>query len=216
MNTRVVTNRWLGVIAVAIALSFVLGFFVNSAFFGTESNKNTFVVSDSFPYDECLGVCSQHSFTFGLDVVTVTVTHLGHVIFLANSLNNITNVGQYVISRQTACGATNAPKCGNGGVYIALSNDSSGAVTDKTCSGELTSNGLSRTLGTYAYTNGTNTDTITATFTYLTSSHSTTISKVCMFDAASGGNLFAESLLSPTATVSAVGDIVTIEWTFSH
>jgi NAD-dependent dihydropyrimidine dehydrogenase PreA subunit len=217
MKARVVSARWLGVIAVVIALSIVVGFLANSAFFGAESSKNTFVVGDSYPYGECLGVCPQHSFTFGIDIVTVTVTHQGQVVFLASHPNIITNAGEDVISRQAACGATNAPACASGGVYIALSNDTAvPAKTDTTCPAELASNGLGRTLGTYSHTTGTSAHNITATFTYSTSAHSTTISKVCMFDASSIGNLFAESLLSPTAVVSASGDQVTITWTFTH
>lgn len=219
MEARVVSNRWLGVVAVLIALSFVGGFFVNSAFFGAHSSKNTFAVGDSYTYGECVGTCPQHGFTFGMDIVTVTVIHQGQVAFLANYPNIITNAGQDVISRQTACGATGVA-CANGGVYIALSNDTTTpAAGDTTCPSELTSYGIGlvRTLGTYSHTAGTNTHTITATFTYSpTIAHSVTISKVCMFDASSGGNLFAESLLSPTAIVSASGDQVTIAWTFTH
>jgi hypothetical protein len=216
MKTRVVSDKWIGVIAVAIALSFVVGFFANSAFFGPGSNKNTFFVEDSYPYGECLGACPQHSFPL-FDIVTVTVTHQGNMLFLASFPNIITNAGQDVISWQTACGAINAPKCADGGVYIALSNSTATpAATDTVCPSELNSNGLSRTLGTYSHTNGTSTDEIKASFNYSTSAYPTTITKVCMFDAASGGDLFAESLLSPSATVSAIGDIITIEWTFSH
>jgi len=204
------------VIAVAIALSFVGGFFANSAFFSTQNNKNTFAVGDSYPYGECVGTCPQHSFTFGLDIVTVTVRNQGNVVFLASYPNLITKAGEDVISRQTACGATGVT-CANGGVYIALSNSTATpAATDTTCPMELASNGLGRTLGSYAHTAGTSNHSVTATFTYSTSAHSTTISKVCMFDALSGGDLFAESLLSSTATVSAVGDTVTITWTFTH
>ena len=342
-------------IAVAIALSFIGGFFANSVFFGAKTSSNTFAVGDSYPFGECLGTCPEHGFIFGMDIVTVTVTHQGQVVFLANYPNIITAAGEDVISRQAACGAylptsstttassttvassttatstsaytvsvspssgsysgsqtiqltgTVSPApgsgtsatidvlnpsgtlvrtddvsvngttgafsdsfvaggtnwingeytvvvtweltisgptytgtasfayvttvttttsvstvrptvtCANGGVYIALSTDTTTpAATDTTCPGEITSNGLARTLGTYTHTTGANTYEITASFIYSTSASSTTITKVCMFDAASGGDLFAESLLTPSATVSAVGDNVTIQWTFTH
>lgn len=232
-------------IALAIALSFVGGLFANSAFFGAGNSKNTFAVGDSYPYGECVGTCPEHGFTFGEDIVTVTVAHQGQVVFAANYPNIITSAGEDLISKQTACGAnlltststttststmtsttttttststmSGQVVCGDGGVFIALSTDiATPLATDTTCPAELTNNGLARTLGTYSHSTGTNTHTITASFIYSTSSSSTTITKVCMFDALSGGNLFAESLLSPSATVSAAGDNVTIQWTFTH
>jgi len=218
MKTRVVSNRWLGVIAVAIALSFVGGFFVSSTFFAAQNSKNIFAVGDSYPYGECVGTCPEHGFTFGMDIVTVTVVHQGQVVFLANYPNLITSGGEDIISNQVACGAISAPPCATyGGVYIALSNDTTPpAATDTTCRGELTSNGLERTLGTYSHTAGANTYEIKASFIYSTNAYSTTVTKVCMFNALSGGELFAESSLSPSATVSAIGDNITIEWTFTH
>jgi hypothetical protein len=218
MKARVVSDRWLGVIAVAIALSFIVGFFANSAFLGAQNNKNTFTVGDDYPYEECVGTCPEHSFIFGMDIVKVTLTHQGQVVYLANYPNIITNAGEDVISRQTACGATGAPTCADGGVYIALSTDTTApAATDTTCPSELTSNGLARTLGTYSHTLGTNTQEIKASFIVnSTLASSVTITKVCMFDAKVGGNLFAESLLSNSATLSAIGDNVTIAWTFTH
>jgi NAD-dependent dihydropyrimidine dehydrogenase PreA subunit len=217
MKARVVSSRWLGVIAIAIALSFVGGLFANSVFLGGGNSKNTFAVGDSYRYGECVGTCPEHGFTFGMDIVTVTVSHQGQAVFLANYPNIITHAGEDLISRQTACGAIGAPACADGGVYIALSTNATiPASTDTTCPSELTSNGLARTLGTYSHATGAITHVIKASFIYSTSVSPTTITKVCMFDATSGGNLFAESLLSPSATVSAVGDNVTIQWTFTH
>lgn len=244
MRTRVVSNRWLGVIAVAIALSFFVGLYANSFLLGTQSSKGI----------------DQDGFIFSEDVVAVTVTHLGQVVFHADYPNIITNAGEDLISAQTSCGAKLPPAvttttssttasssststttststtsststttttatttsattvvCGYGGVFIALSNSTATPLaTDTTCPSELTTNGLARTLGTYTHTIGTNTQTITASFIYTTSAYSTAVTKVCMFNAQTGGDLFAESLLTPSATVSAVGDNVTIQWTFTH
>jgi len=247
MQARTVSRKGLGVIAVAIAASFVLGIFASSYFLGSQNTKDVYSVGDSYPYGECVGTCPEHGFTFSEDIVTVTVIHQGEVVFAANYPNIITNAGEDLISTQTACGAnlpvttttttstssattttttstttsatttSNQVVCGDGGVYIALSTDTATPLaTDTSCPSEQTTNGLSRTLGTFTHTTGTNTHTITASFIYQTSASSTTISKVCMFNAASGGVLFAESLLSPSATVSAVGDNVTIQWTFTH
>jgi len=205
-------RKWWGLIAVLVVIAFVAGLFASS----TVINSNAVVVKDTFPYNECIGACPEHSLSFGEDIVTVAVTHQGNLVYLASSPNLITNAGEYVISRQAACGATGTPACANGGIYIALSTDvTAPAVTDKTCPAESLVSGLTRALGTYAYTNGTNFYTISHTFT-LGTAGAVVISKVCMLDAASGGNLFAETLLASTATVNAVGDQVTITWTFTH
>ena len=209
------SRNWRVLIAVAVALAFVGGFAANSLFAGVNSARNI-VINDSYPYGECPGTCPQHGFSTGQDIVTVMVTRAGQVVYLASYSNLITNKGEDIISGQTACGATGAPACANGGVYIALSTDTSApAAGDTTCPSESSASGLARALGTYAHTAGTNTHTISHTFT-LGSAGAVVIAKVCMLDAASGGNLFAETLLSSTATVNAVGDQITINWTFTH
>jgi hypothetical protein len=157
------------------------------------------------------------SFVFH-DFVTILIYHAGVLVYNHTFPNLITNAGEDVISRQTACGATNAPACGNGGIYIALSTDTTApSATDTSLASEQTTNGLARALGTYSHTTGANTHQIAHTFTYsCTTCTSTTIAKVGMFDASSGGNMMAETLLSPTATVSANGDQIIITWTFTH
>lgn len=206
------TSRLVIVLALAVIVAFAAGLFL-SPLLETRSGSNNLRVGDSFSYGDCLG-CQQYTSGIG-GTVNVVVTHQGQVVYNANSADRITDEGETVIARQTACGANSAPACANGGVYIALSTSvSATSGTDTTCPGEITTNGLARTLGTFAST-GNNTDTISNTFTY-TGSTSTVITKVCMFDAASGGNLFAEDLLSSSATVSASGDQVTITWTFTH
>jgi len=213
MKTRSgIAKIWLAVAALIIA-AFVGGFVI-SAYVGA-GNNGVLNISDKYPYGECLGSCPEHAFPVS-DVVQVSVIRFGEVIDYSVQSNLITNAGEDVISRQTACGATGAPACADGGVYIALSTDSTAtAATDTTCPSEIVGNGLSRTLGTYSHTTGTNQHEISATFTY-TGAVPVTVAKVCMFDAASGGDLFAETLLSSTATVSANGDQLTINWTFTH
>lgn len=212
MKSNPPRGKWWALIAVIVAVAFVGGIFASSLFNGS----NGIIVKDSYPYGECIGNCPQHSFYFGVDIVNVMVMHQGSVVYMASYPNLITNAGEDVISRQTACGATGAPACANGGVYIALSTDSGApSATDTTCPSESSVSGLARALGTYAHVAGTNTHTISHTFT-LGTAGAVVIAKVCMFDAASGGNLFAETLLSATATVNAVGDQVTITWTFTH
>ena len=214
MKVSSALSRWWVIIAVAVALAFVGGLFANSLFTGTIT-PGSIVVRDSYLYGECLGTCPQHGLV-GQDIVTVTVIHLGQVVYQASYPNLITNAGEDVISRQTACGATGAPACANGGVYIALSTDTTApGAGDTTCPSESSVSGLARALGTYAHTAGTNTHTISRTFT-LGTAGAVVIAKVCMLDAAAAGNLLAETLLSSTATVNAVGDQITITWTFTH
>ena len=99
-------------------------------------------------------------------------------------------------------------------MYIALSTDASvTSPTDLTCASELSTGGLGRALGTYSPVT-TNSHKVVFTFTN-TGTTPVTISKVCMFDAASGGSLFAEDLLSNTASV-APSDQITISWSFTH
>jgi hypothetical protein len=210
-----VSRIWVA-IALAVVIAFVGGFMANSQLTRTTGNAGVVTVGDSYPYGECLGPCPQHSFPFATDIVTVTVTHLGGVVYQAAYPNLITNAGEDVISRQTGCGATSAPACANGGVFIALSTDSGApAAADTVCPSESAVSGLARALGTYAHSAGTNTHTISHTFT-LGTAGAVVIAKVCMLDAASGGSLFAETLLASTATVNAVGDQITITWTFTH
>lgn len=206
------TSKLAVVLALAVVVAFAAGLFF-SPYLTTTGGNNNLRVGDSFSYGECLG-CQQYTSGVG-GMVNVVVNHLGNVVYNTNTPDRITNEGESVIARQTACGAVSAPACANGGVYIALSTSvTATSGSDTTCPSEITTNGLARTLGTFAST-GNNTDTVSNTFTY-TGSTQVVITKVCMFDASSGGNLFAEDLLSSSATVSASGDQVTITWTFTH
>lgn len=97
--------------------------------------------------------------------------------------------------------------------YIALT-ENSGApgAGDTTLTGEITTGGggLVRAQATYAHTNGQATYTLTKTFTANGSdSLPVTIAKIGIFNASSSGTLAWETLLTSTATLSAVGDALT-------
>lgn len=98
--------------------------------------------------------------------------------------------------------------------YIAITENSTApAVTDTALTGELTAFGLGRSIGTYAHTNGTNTATLTKTFT---SSDATArvIAKAGLLNAATVGTLtFSTAVPSPPSLVS--GDSMAITWTFT-
>ncbi len=101
--------------------------------------------------------------------------------------------------------------------YMAVSaNTTAPSVGDTTLTGEITTpgGGLTRKQATYAHTGGAATSTLTATYTANGSdSLPVTLGKVGVFNAASGGQMPFSSLLSPTATLSSVGDAVTVTTT---
>lgn len=92
-------------------------------------------------------------------------------------------------------------------------NTTSPASGDTTLTSEIATagGGLIRKQGTYAHTNGAATATISATFTAnANDSLSVVLGKAALFNASSGGTMVFSSLLSPTATISAVGDSCTL------
>lgn len=103
--------------------------------------------------------------------------------------------------------------------YMALTaNATAPAGGNTTLAGEITTGGggLVRKQATYAHTAGTNTSTLTATFTANGSDAlPVTIAKIGVFNASSSGTLGYESLLNATATLSASGDNVAITETLT-
>jgi len=98
--------------------------------------------------------------------------------------------------------------------YMALTaNTTSPAAGDTTLASEIAtaSGGLIRAQATYAHTGGTATFTLTKTFTANgNDSLPVTIGKVGIFNASSSGTMVWSTLLSPTATISASGDALTV------
>src|SRR2546428_6162617 len=77
--------------------------------------------------------------------------------------NLFTNAGHDFIAQQ---GYATSGLSTNGANWVALSDDTGiPAITDTVLAGEITTNGLQRSQGTYAHTIGTNVTTITKTFT---------------------------------------------------
>lgn len=101
--------------------------------------------------------------------------------------------------------------------YLAVSaNTTAESAANTTLPGEITTagGGLIRKQATYAHTAGTNTSTLTATFTANGSDTlPVTLAKVGALNAASGGTLGYEKLLGTTATISASGDNAAITFT---
>ena len=125
----------------------------------------------------------------------------------------LTNAGKDHIALQVA-GSASATAVAK---WVGLTaNSTTPAVSDTTLTGEIVtaSGGLIRATGTYAHTNGTSTYTLSNTFTTnANDSLPVTIAKVGIFNAATSGSLVFETLLGTTATLSAVGDTLTITQT---
>lgn len=92
------------------------------------------------------------------------------------------------------------------GRWLGLSTDTTApAATDTSLTGEITTGGLGRALGTYAHTTGTATYTISNTFT---SSATFTVQKEAVFNAISSGTMIFESL-EPNPPTLVSGDTLT-------
>lgn len=100
--------------------------------------------------------------------------------------------------------------------YLAITTNTGAAfaATDTTLASELTTNGLGRAQGTYAHTAGTNTTTLTHTWTY-SSTGAVVIASMATFNAASVGTMGEEDALSSSVTVSNSGDTCTVTFTFT-
>lgn len=127
----------------------------------------------------------------------------------------LTNGGRDAIHAQ-AFGTSAQPAASN---YIAVTaNSTAPAAADTTLTGEITTagGGLLRAQATYAHTAGTNTSTLTKTFTANGSdSLPVTIAKIGVFNAASSGTMTFETLLNATATLTTSGDSVAITETIT-
>lgn len=97
--------------------------------------------------------------------------------------------------------------------YMALTaNTTAPSAGDTTLTGEIAtaSGGLIRTQATYAHTGGAATYTLTKTYTANgNDALPVVVGKVGIFNASSSGAMPWSTLLSPTATISAVGDSLT-------
>lgn len=97
--------------------------------------------------------------------------------------------------------------------WVALSNDNtSPSSADTVLPGEVTSGALVRAQGSFAHTTGTNSYTITKTFT---SDQSIVVSKIGVYNQGpTGGTLVFEDLLTSTANLVS-GDQITVSSTVS-
>lgn len=132
-----------------------------------------------------------------------------------------TNAGTDLQSRQMFDTASNATGSYAAANYIALTENSTApAAGDTSLAGELNAagGGLNRAQATYAHTNGTNTVTLTKTFTKNAddggTSDTRTVAKAGNLNAASAGTLAYSTLVVPTAPMVS-GDSVAVTWTYT-
>jgi hypothetical protein len=140
--------------------------------------------------------------------VAVSIIRDGQEIYHYESHNLITNAGKDFIAAQV--GSTSPGT--NGANYIALSSNSAApAATDTSLTGEINTNGLNRAQGTYSHTAGTNTFTVSKTFT--ATGTVTDVQKTGLFTASSGGTMVAENTFATADLIS--GDQLTVTWTIT-
>ena len=123
--------------------------------------------------------------------------------------NLLTNTGRDQLHVQ---GYDTTGLASNGFNYIGLSNDAtSPSATDTTLASELSGNGLTRAQGVYAHTTGTNTTTISNTFTYTGSSQA--VQKAGLFNLSSAGVMGHET--SFTQRTLFTNDTLAVTWTIT-
>lgn len=129
----------------------------------------------------------------------------------------VTNAGHDMVSSQILQVGSQPAAAG----WMALANSATATTptaTDTTLTGEITTagGGLLRASATYAHTAGTNTTTMTKTFTANGSdSLPVTISQDALFNASAAGTLFAKTALNANATLTVSGDNVTVTHTLT-
>ncbi len=132
----------------------------------------------------------------------------GELLHSEVSHNVITTAGRDFLHQQ---GYKDTGLGSNGLNYIALSNDTvSETSASTTLSNEIAANGLSRAQGTYAHTSGTNTTTISKTFT---ASGTQSAQKAALFTASSAGTM--NHVLAFTQRALANGDTLAVTFTIT-
>lgn len=142
--------------------------------------------------------------------------HLGELdldsaelVWEGDALNVITNAGRDFLHVQ---GYGSSGLGANGLNYIALSNDALTETTaSTTLSTEITTNGLGRAQGTVAHTGGTNTTTVSKTFTCATAAQAA--QKAALFTAVSAGTM--NHALAFTQRSLQVGDTLAVTFTIT-
>jgi len=151
----------------------------------------------------------------GVQTALLTTALLGFTLWSISRFGNYlkTNAGNDFQAKQMA-GAASATAVAK---WMALTATATApSASDTTLTGEIAtaSGGLIRQSAAYAHTASANTYTLTGTFTANgNDSLPVTIAQMGVFDASSSGNMPFRTLISPTATLSASGDVLTVTQT---
>jgi hypothetical protein len=124
-----------------------------------------------------------------------------------------TNAGNDVQARQMASAGAAASATAVLKWMGLTANVTGPAAGDTTLAAEIVTAGLTRQAAALAHTTATNTYTVTGTFTAQAGDVPITVGKMGVFDALAAGNLGFTTLVSPTATLSAAGDVLTVTQT---
>jgi hypothetical protein len=155
-------------------------------------------------------------------IVVVTTTVLAYGVVTANTTSVLT-VDRWSVAATPDGTAATTPSAttpfiilpGNApAFFMALTANSSAAgATDTTLPGEIVTAGLIRKKAAYAHTLGTSVVTLTGAYTSQAADVPVTVAKMGLFTSITGGIMAFETLLNATATLTAVGDPVTVTWT---
>jgi hypothetical protein len=139
-------------------------------------------------------------------LVHVVARHADGTVFLDEWGHNL-RVNSGINWQYNQMAGTTAAAC----TYIALSNSViTPAPTDTALSGEITGNGLTRTLGTATHTSNATSYTLPVIFT---ASGTQAAQAAAVFNASSSGTMCFENTFTQASLVS--GDTLTVTWTIS-
>ena len=147
--------------------------------------------------------------------VHVVAAHADGSVFYDHSAHNLRTTGGADWQANAMSATSSQPASVN---YIALSNDSASPAAGDCAAGssactlasEISTNGLARAQATYAHSNGTNTYTLTHTFT---ASGIQAAQKAGLFNASGSGTMVFEVAFAQVSL--GIGDTVTVTWTVS-
>lgn len=127
-------------------------------------------------------------------------------VFNSQDVHNLVTLAGFDLISSAVSNTSAQPAACN---YIAVTNTAiTPANTDTTLSGEIASNGLTRSQGTYAHTNGQQTYTVSKVFTATGTQASQATG---LFNASSAGSMCYEATYTQVTVNS--GDTLTVTWT---
>lgn len=176
-------------------------------FLGRAVNNLSWYLNHELPI--ALGM-KEHSISIGELTVIKNIGRKDEQVLAWKKRNLLTNAGRDKAHAQIY---TNTSAGARGAGFIAVTvNTAAPADADTTLTGEITAGGLARVdAGTKTHSSGTNSTTISTTFT--ASATHTAVQKAALFDAASAGTMYHENTFTATTLISS--DTLTVTWTLT-